>query len=313
MKLLWKLVGSLLLWVTVAAVLVLLVLLPRDTQSHRDGYKDIMSYKFTWTAYKENIVNYWEGVKEHKSLGITRYELPVEEELVHFGWRSAKILIPALFLSVLAGVYKGMFDYRRQTGLWRFFGKRMTWLGQAVPEFILIIFIQTIVFEAGKRGFLEIDIYGDEKLENLFLPILFLSMYPAAIIARYTAAALEEEDSQDYIKTARSKGIGEKAVLWHHAMRNSWPKLLQQSMPIFMTLLSGMFIVEFMSIYNGIGYRLVVALQLKGVISPGQSLPIETPAVIGFSLLFMALLLIVQWIVAILEYVLVPVKRGDGS
>jgi oligopeptide transport system permease protein len=301
------------LWVVVAFVLVLLVLLPRETQSHREGYKDIMTYEFSWSAYKHNIINYWEEVKENKSLGITRYEIPVEEEMRHFGWRSVKIVIPALFISIIVGVYKGMYDYRNQKGLGRLWGKRATWLGQAVPEFISIIFIQTVLFGASRYGFPDVDIYGDDKWYNIFLPILFLSMFPAAIIARYTAQALEEEDNQDYIKTARSKGIGEKAVLWRHAMRNCWPKLLHQSMPIMMTLLSGMFIVEFLSIYNGIGYRLVVALQIVKVYTPGQPMPIETSAVIGFSLLFMAVLLIVQWLVALLEYFLIPVKKGVKS
>ncbi|SFC27177.1 oligopeptide transport system permease protein [Bacillus sp. OV322] len=309
MRLLLKLFGSLLMWGIVACLLILITLLPRDIESHRVGYDDIMEYHFSWEAYENNIKDYLKDVKIHKSLGITAYEMPVETEMLHYGWRSAKVIIPALIISLIAGIFKGIYDYNHQSGFSRIFGKNATWLGQSVPEFISIMFIQTVLFEAGKYGFPDVDIYGDEHWYNIFLPILFVSMYPAAIIARYTSEAIENEDGRDYILTARSKGIGDRIVLWRHTLRNCWPNLLQQSIPVMMILLSGMFIVEFMSQYRGIGLRLVSALHIKSSFMAGAPMPIDTSAVIGFSLLFTLILLITQWLTQIVSHFVNPVKR----
>lgn len=113
----------------------------------------------------------------------------------------------------------------------------------------------------------------------------------------------------DYIKTAKAKGVPDRVVLWKHILRNCYPKLLQHFMPIILTLFSGMFVVEFLTLYHGIGYRLVTAIHIKNIIFAGEALPIDVPAVIGFSLLIMMLLLVAQWIGQILDYVLNP-KRG---
>ncbi|MGE6260206.1 ABC transporter permease subunit [Heyndrickxia sporothermodurans] len=312
MKLVIKLFSSLLLWCSIALLLILLILLPRDTESYRDGYLDVMSYHFTWEGYKNNIIQYWDNVKTNKSLGVTERDQPVEEELLLYGFRSIVILIPALILSILIGIYKGVFDYRHKGRLGSLFGKGATWLGQSVPDFFLIFLIQNLLSIAMQYGFPRIDMFGDEEWYNVFMPIIFLSMYPAFIIARYTTQALEEEDQQDYIKTARAKGVPETTILWKHILRNCCPKLLQHFMPIFLTLLSGMFIVEFLTMYRGIGTRLIYALHIKYAIMPGESLPIDIPAVIGFSLVFMLFLLIAQWISQIASYYLVPINKEES-
>jgi oligopeptide transport system permease protein len=309
MNLFIRLISSLLLWSCMALILILIVLLPRETQSHREGYVDVMSYHFTWDKYKQNITEYFDGVKTNKSLGNTIFDEPVEVELSLYFKRSIVLLVPAMFLSILIGIYKGVFDYRYQNKIGRFFGKGATWLGQSVPDFFLIFLVQTILSIAMRHGFPRMDMYGDDQWYNIFFPIIFLSMYPAFIIAKYTSQALEEEDEQDYIKTARAKGVPERIILWKHILRNCWPKLLQHFMPIILTLFSGMFVVEFLTLYHGIGTRLITAIRIKYSIMPGESLPIDVPAVIGFSLLLMLLLLVAQWINQILDYFLDPKRR----
>ncbi|MBS4173085.1 ABC transporter permease [Bacillus sp. FJAT-49736] len=309
MNLLSRLFGSLCLWSCMALILIFIVLLPRDTESHREGFVDVMAYHFTWEKYKENIVHYFDDVKTHKSLGTTNFDEPVEVELALYFKRSIGILLPALFISVFLGIGKGVFDYRYQNKLGRFLGKGSTWLGQSVPDFFLIFLVQTIISIGMRHGLPRMDMYGDDHWYNVFFPIFFLSMYPAFIIARYTSQALDEEDEQDYIKTAKAKGIPERIILWKHILRNALPKLLQHFMPIVLTLFSGMFVVEFLSLYHGIGARLITAIHIRYSIMPGEPLTIDVAAVIGFSLLLMVMLLIAQWISQILDYVLDPKRR----
>lgn len=311
MNLFIRLFGSLCLWICMAFILILIVLLPRDTVSHLEGTMDVMSYHFTWNKYEDNITHYFDEVITKKSLGTTLYDEPVEVELSLYFKRSIVILIPAMFLSIFIGINKGIYDYQHQSKIGRFFGKGATWLGQSVPDFFLIFLVQTLISTAMRHGLPRMDMYGDDKWYNVFFPIIFLSMYPACIISRYTSQALEEEDEQDYIKTAKAKGVPDRIVLMQHTLRNAYPKLLQHFMPIILTLFSGMFVVEFLTLYHGIGSRLITAIHIRYSIMPGQSLSIDVPAVIGFSLLLMVLLLIAQWTSQILNYYLDPVKRRN--
>ncbi|MGV3466323.1 MAG: ABC transporter permease subunit [Heyndrickxia sp.] len=310
MTLFIRLFGSLLLWCCISIILVLIILIPRDTGTFRDGDTDIMYFELNWDQYKENIKNYIELVKEHNSLGITSREQPVEVELKQYFKKSILILLPALLLSIVLGIWKGVLDYKYKGKFGRFFWRSATWLGQSVPDFFLIFLVQTLLMIAMRHGLPRIDMYGDDKLSNVLLAIFFLSMYPAFVIARYTCKAMEEEEEQDYIKTARAKGVPERVVLWRHMLRNCLPKLHQHFMSIVLTLLSGMFIVELLTSYEGIGTRLMIAMHIKYSIMPGEALPIDTSAVIGFSLLLLFMLLVAQWIDQILAFILDPKRKG---
>lgn len=302
MRLILKLLGACLFWCGVALAVVLVVLLPRETDSYRTGPMDNMHYNFTWESYKNNIVNYYENVKENKTLGITVYEIPVEEELAHYGKRTVKILIPAIFLSVILGIWKGVYDYTRTGKAGRLFGKYTTWLGQSLPDFFLIFLIQTFLFFLMHNTFIKVDMYGDEHWFNLIMPTLFLAMYPVSLIAKYTAEALQEEEGQDYVRTAMSKGAKRKTVVHRHMLPNCYPKLVQHFMPIVVLMLSSMFVIEFLTMYRGIGTRLVYALSVPEILIPGAPIQMDTGAIIGFSLAILAVLFAVQVIDSILKH-----------
>lgn len=108
MNLLLRLLSSLLLWVFMGIILILIVLLPRETESHRVGTVDVMSYHFTWDQYMDNVIAYLEEVKTKKSLGTTVFEQPVETELSLYFKRSIVLLLPAMLLSIIIGIYKGV-------------------------------------------------------------------------------------------------------------------------------------------------------------------------------------------------------------
>ncbi|KQL53886.1 hypothetical protein AN964_10495 [Heyndrickxia shackletonii] len=310
LRLMIRLLGSLLLWCCISIILILIILFPRDTGTYRDdSYRDVMYYQFKWENYKENIKNYLHTVEKYKGLGKTDRDQRVETELKFYFKKSIIILFPALLLSIVMGICKGILDYKYRGKIGRFFWRGATWLGQSVPDFFLIFLVQTLLFIGMRHGLPRIDMYGDDKLSNVLLAIFFLSMYPAFVIARYTCQTMEEEEEQDYIKTARAKGVPERAVLLRHMLRNCLPKLHQHFMVIVLTLLSGMFVVELLTSYHGIGTRLITAMHIKYTIMPGESLPIDTSAVIGFSLLILVMLLIAQWVEQIISYFLDPKRR----
>jgi len=307
LRLIISLLGSLLLWGCISIILVLIILLPRDDEANPNGG---FSGAIKWENYKGNIKNYLHVVEKEKGLGKSNLDQPVEKEIKLYFKKSIIILLPALVLSIIMGIMKGILDYKFRGKIGRFFWRGATWLGQSVPDFFLIFLVQTLLFIGMRHGLPRIDMYGDDKLSNVLLAIFFLSMYPAFVIARYTCQAMEEENEQDYVKTARAKGVPERVVLWRHMLRNCMPKLHQHFMIIVLTLLSGMFVVELLTSYQGIGTRLIKAMQIKYTFAEGDTLPIDTHTVIGFSLLILLMLLVAQWIEQILAYLLDPKRRG---
>lgn len=119
-------------------------------------------------------------------------------------------------------------------------------LGLAIPEFwlgiILIIFfsVRTKVFPAG--GF---PGWGEEKaLAHLILPALALSIPRAAYFSRLARAALADLIFQDFVRTARAKGLGERAVLIRHVLRNGLIPVVAGLGLTFARLLAGTLVVE---------------------------------------------------------------------
>jgi oligopeptide transport system permease protein len=85
----------------------------------------------------------------------------------------------------------------------------------------------------------------------MVLPMVSLGMLPAAYIARITRASMLEVLNQDYVRTARAKGLSEWAVVLRHSVRNALVPVLTVLGPIFAVLVTGSFIIETTFAING--------------------------------------------------------------
>lgn len=98
-------------------------------------------------------------------------------------------------------------------------------------------------------------------LRNLVLPAITLGIRPLAIIAQLTRSAMLDVLNQDYIRTARAKGLDEKVVIWKHALRNALNPVITAVTGWFAELLAGAFFVEYIFGWQGIGKVTVDALE----------------------------------------------------
>jgi oligopeptide transport system permease protein len=98
---------------------------------------------------------------------------------------------------------------------------------------------------------------------NMVLPVIALAALPAAYIARVTRASVLEVLNQDYIRTARAKGLREFRVVARHTIKNALIPVLTVIGPIAALLLSGSFIIESMFNINGIGREFIVSVQRR--------------------------------------------------
>ena len=118
-------------------------------------------------------------------------------------------------------------------------------------------------------------------LRNLWLPMLTLGLRPLAIIVQLTRSAMLDVLAQDYIRTARAKGLGRNAIIYKHALKNALNPVITAISGWFASLLAGSFFVEYVFGYNGLGRATVAALEMS-----------DFPVVMG-SILFIALVFVV--------------------
>lgn len=101
---------------------------------------------------------------------------------------------------------------------------------------------------------------GGDGLRNLILPVFCLAVWPTAVLARLTRASVLEVMSEDYVRTARSKGLGERWVMYRHVLRNAWIPLITYLGLLFADLLAGALFIENVFARSGLGRYIVGAI-----------------------------------------------------
>jgi peptide/nickel transport system permease protein len=127
--------------------------------------------------------------------------------------------------------------------------------------------------------------------KNLVLPMITLGLRPLAIIVQLTRSAMLDVLGQDYIRTARAKGLGERTIIYRHALKNALNPVITAIANWFASLLAGSFFVEYVFGYNGLGKATVDALEMS-----------DFPVVMG-SILFIAFIFVVINILVDVLYV----------
>ncbi|MBI2912156.1 MAG: ABC transporter permease [Chloroflexi bacterium] len=169
---------------------------------------------------------------------------------------TASLGLLALGLALAGGLSLGAVAATRQNDWPDYLAVLLATAGASVPSFVLGIFL--VALFAVTLGWLPSGGWG--ALDHAILPALALAAYPAAYLARITRSALLEVLHQDYVRTARAKGLYERRVLLGHALRNALIPVLTVSGPLAASFVTGSFIVESLFSVPGIGRLFVQAV-----------------------------------------------------
>lgn len=175
-------------------------------------------------------------------------------------------------------------------------------LGMSVPSFfsaILMAWIFGYVLSEwtglNMTGSLyEVDPYGEGtyiQWSNLILPAITLGIRPLAVIIQLSRSSILEEMGQDYIRTARAKGLSMGAILRKHALRNALNPVITAATGWFASMLAGAVFVEYIFGWNGLGKQIVEALNQL-------DLPVVMGAVLLIGLTFVMISIIVDLLYA---------------
>ncbi|MGI4727428.1 MAG: ABC transporter permease, partial [Janthinobacterium lividum] len=127
--------------------------------------------------------------------------------------------------------------------------------------------------------------------KNLILPMITLGLRPLAIIVQLTRSEMLTVLSQDYIRTAKAKGLDKNSIIYKHALKNALNPVVTAIATWFASLLAGSFFVEYIFGYNGLGKTTVDALETS-----------DFPVIIG-AILFIAFIFVVINLLVDLLYV----------
>ncbi len=146
-----------------------------------------------------------------------------------------------------------------------------------------------------------VDDFGRGKyfdLKNLILPALTLGIRPLAIIIELTRSSMLEVLSQDYIRTAKAKGLAQNRIIWRHAMKNALNPVITATSGWFASLLAGAVFVEYVFDWKGLGVVIVTALEKY-----------DFPVIMGSVLFISVILILINIFIDILYGLLDPRVR----
>jgi peptide/nickel transport system permease protein len=216
----------------------------------------------------------------------------------------------AMVFTIVIGIALGIYAAAHQNRAGDVGVMAVSQLGIAVPSFwfaILLILLFAVklqwVSAGGFPGWREDDGGGPwEGFVALLLPAVSLAAVQAAVLARWTRSAVLETLREDYVRTARAKGLSRRAVLWRHVLRNAMIPVLTILGLQFAFLISGTVVVENVFVLPGIGRLVFQAIANRDLV-----------VVRDVVLLLVAMVVIVNFVVDVLYAVIDPrLKASDA-
>ncbi len=198
------------------------------------------------------------------------YRTPVAEMIGERLWISLPLALFALTLSTLIAFPAGILAATRRGSPWDLGIMGITQLGVAVPNFwfamlmVLIFAINLRWFSAG--GFPGWDAGFWVAMKALLLPAISLALPQASILARVMRSALLDTLDEDFIRTARAKGLTRRQVLRRHALRNALIPVLTIIGLQFSFLLAGAIIIENVFFLPGLGRLVFQSISARDLI-----------------------------------------------
>ena len=185
----------------------------------------------------------------------------------------------------------------------------LTSIGMSLPSFFAAIIIAWLfAFVLSKYTGLSmfgslyvVDELGQGEhlcLKNLILPALTLGIRPLAVITELTKATLLDVYSQDFIRTARAKGLNNRQIIWRHALKNALNPVITAVSGWFASLIAGAVFVEYIFDWKGVGVVIVDSLEKY-----------DFPVVMGALLVVCILLIVINIVTDILYGILDPRVR----
>ncbi|MBM4434590.1 MAG: ABC transporter permease [Chloroflexi bacterium] len=218
---------------------------------------------------------------------------------------TAQLGLQAMVVALVVAIPLGIVSALRQNTIVDYGSVFFATVGTTIPSFVLGIF--SIYIFGVALGWVPFVGWGSScgvlpscDVKRMVLPTVLLAAGPAAFLTRLTRAAVLEAVRQDFIRTARSKGLRERAVIFVHALRNALIPIVTIIGPVTAGLLVGSFFIEYIFNIPGSGREYIRAINSR-----------DYPVIMGTTMLY-ALFIVVANLVVDLTYGVVDPRIKVG-
>ncbi|MDD4657770.1 MAG: ABC transporter permease [Eubacteriales bacterium] len=253
-----------------------------DQLNHEFGYDKPFLIRFA--DYVKNIVLRFDFGNSYRT------RTPVFKEIAARFPNTLKLAVGSIILSSILGISLGILSAVKQ---YSFIDNLFTMIAMffaAVPGFWFGLMLM-LLFSL-RLGWLPPN--GVESWRHFVLPTITLAVGGAAGLLRLTRSTMLETIRQDYIRTARSKGASERAVIWKHALKNALLPVITSLGMNFGASLGGAIIIETVFAMPGLGTHIVNAIRQKDI-------PVVLASTLLLATLFCVIMLIVDIVYAFLD------------
>lgn len=204
---------------------------------------------------------------------------------------SAKLGIFAIFLCLIIGIPLGIISALKN-GKWQDNGAMiLATLGVTIPSFVVATLGQYIF----SVKFKILPVMGFKTFTSAIMPAIALSFFPLAFIARLVRSSMLETLEQDYIRTARAKGLSEQMVIFKHALKNSLIPVVTYLGPLIAAILTGSFVVERIFNIPGLGRYYVTSISNR-----------DYTVIMGITIFYAAFVILMNFLVDIVYVFIDP-------
>lgn len=294
----------LVLWVIITVTFVLMHAIPGGPFTSEKALPEAVM-KNIEARYRLNdplpkqYVDYWANLLQGDLGPSFKYESRTVNEIIAEGFPvSAELGLIAVSFSVLIGVPAGMAGALYQNRWPDHLVMLLATVGISVPSFILatvLIYIFALWLQL-----LPAAMWGSP--EYVILPALALAGMPTAFIARLTRSSMLEVLAQDYIRTARAKGIAPFKILWLHALKNALLPVVTYLGPMIAAIFTGSFVIESIFAIPGLGRHFVTSIYNR-----------DYTVILGITVFYSALLVLMNFLVDLAYLWLDPRIKMDGE
>jgi ABC-type dipeptide/oligopeptide/nickel transport system permease component len=209
--------------------------------------------------------------------------------------------VMALLFAIIVGIPLGILSALKQNSAIDYTAMGLANLGFSIPSFLVGTLL--IYFFAVKwRDFTGLPTNGWGGPETWVLPVIALGLYPMTYFARLVRGTMLETLQQDYIRTAKAKGLRWRVVVTKHVLRNSLIPAVTATAPLLGYLITGSFIVETIFGIPGIGKYYVTAVNAR-----------DYSVVMGITVLLSVIIIVANLVVDILYGFLDPRTRDERT
>jgi peptide/nickel transport system permease protein len=270
-----------------------------------EDFRYLDPYKYSWTPLVETgggevlVLKYpylrRSYISRREVADIIRETLP----------ETAVLAFTAIVIATVVGIFLGIVTAIRKDS---FFDRSVfvfaTVFGMSAPSFLVGLIVAWLFGYVlapwtglnASGSLFETDVWAGEqlKLKNLILPAITLGVRPLSIVIQLTRNSLLDVLSQDYIRTARAKGLSFTKVIWRHALKNALNPVVTAISGWFAALMAGAVFVEKIFSWKGIGNEVVDALN-------NNDLPVVMGATLVFAVIFVIINIVVDLIYGMLD------------